>query len=490
MSEEFRERLDFYDLEDCDNRLRQISRRLQAPLTRALDKLYGLAASTKLVGLFRDSTHISHARQRQHEHWLSMFADGLEGGYLNRATNIGRVHARIGLEPKWYIAGYATVLDTMIRKMITPGLWALVPTRRKLASDVAIMVKVSLLDMDVALSAYFERAEEQVRDVVLGQMGSALAKLAAGDLSARMTGLPPAYAKAETDFNAAVEALSTTISTVVRGVADMSNAMSEIRSGAEDLSARTERQAVSIEETSSAMQQVSNALTVNAGKLKGASVSIGQTRREAETGGEVISRAVIAMDAIEKSSSQISQIVSLIDGIAFQTNLLALNAGIEAARAGESGAGFSVVASEVRALAQRSAEAANEIKKIIGASTTQVAEGVQLVGNAGEVLERIVGGVADVNATLDGVAKIAVDQVTSLAQVTGAIADIEQFTQANAALVEQSTAAASSLAEQSRTIAEAAHRFTLAEGKEVEGKGQPGARAAQRRLERVWAKAS
>lgn len=484
MTSDFGERLAIYGLAAEERRFRRIARRIKSPIRSALNALYASAAQVPVLkAFFRDGAHMSQARQLQEDHWNTLFGEGLTSSYFERATNIGRVHARIGLEPKWYIAGYAIVLDNAVRQIVAPGIWSLVPWRRRLAADMGTMVKASLLDMDIALSTYFERSEEQVRELVLGQMGSVFARLASGDLSARMTGLPPAYSRVETDFNAAMDALSGTLDVVVRGVGDMSTAMSEIRSGTQNLSVRTERQAASVEETSAAMQQVSQALSTNAGQLKGVSEAIGQTRREAETGGEVVSRAVIAMDAIEKSSGQISQIVSLIDGIAFQTNLLALNAGVEAARAGESGAGFSVVASEVRALAQRSAEAANEIKKIIGISTAQVAEGVQLVGKAGEVLERIVVGVVDVNATLDGVTKTAVDQVASLAQVTGAIGEIEHFTQANAALVEENTAAASSLSEQSRAIADAALRFTLAESERA------GARGAQRRLEKVWGRA-
>lgn len=479
---EFEQRLEFYDIGRETRRFRRIFRRLQTPIRHALDKLYATATAVpELLGLFRDMDHVAKARSLQEEHWLAIFREGFDAEYLERATNIGRVHARVGLEPKWYIAGYATILDTSVRKMISPGLWSLVPWRRRLAADIGTMVKASLLDMDIALSTYFERAEAQVREVILQKMGSALSQLAAGDLTARMSGLPSAYAQVEQDFNSAAENLAATLSIVVEGIDDMSIAMSEIRAGSEDLSGRTERQAASVEQTTAAMQEVTTSLSDNAAQIKTVSQTVSETRREAETGGAVITEAVRAMGAIEASSGQISQIISLIDGIAFQTNLLALNAGVEAARAGDAGKGFSVVASEVRALAQRSAEAANEIKSIIGLSVTQVAAGVKLVDEAGGVLDKIAGGVIELNATLDTLTSASTAQVAKLAQVNKAVADLDQITQANAALVEESSAATAQLADRSSTIAEATGRFRLDAPK--------GARAAQRRLERVWTQA-
>lgn len=482
MQPDFQERLDFYDLGTESSRLRRIARKLRGPLGKALDRLYAKTASKpNLAGLFRDANHIAHARKLQQDHWLRLFSEGLNDAYIERATGIGRVHARVGLEPKWYIAGYAIVLETALRRLVAPGLWGMVPWRRRMASDVAMITKASLLDMDIALSTYFERAEEQVRDVVLGQMGEALSKLAAGDLSVRMNGLPPAYARAEADFNAAMDALSRTLSVVIEGVDSMSSATAEIRVGSDDLALRTERQAASVQETTSAMHEVSASVEQNAGQVGNIAERVARTRQDAEAGGDVIDRAVKAMGAIEASSGAISQIVSLIDGIAFQTNLLALNAGVEAARAGESGKGFSVVASEVRALAQRSAEAAREIKELIGTSTRQVEDGVRLVGDAGDVLGRISEGVVEISAALDDITRKTQMQAGTLSQITAALTQIDQITQANAALVEESTAAAVSLAEQSDSMASATRRFKVAAAP------QRGARAVIDRLNKSWA---
>jgi len=483
MDPDFTARLEYYQLSGEGSRFRRIARRLKRPLDSALEKLsIKIATNPRLSGFFRDAEHTRGAISLLRQHWMRLFAEGPTEEYFGRATKIGHVHAKIGLEPKWFVGSYAMILGTAVEKAIAPGILSLLPWRRRLAKDVAVMVQASLLDMEIALSTYFE-VEEKARDGALARMSDALSQLAQGNLTVRLSGLPQEYARAERDFNGAMDALSSTMTTVVGGVASMSTAMEEIRSGTQDLASRTERQAAAIEETASAMQQVTGSVRENAEQLQVASVAVNRTRTDAETGGDVIGRAVTAMGAIESSSSQITQIVSLIDGIAFQTNLLALNAGVEAARAGESGKGFSVVASEVRALAQRSAEAANEIKQIIEVSAGHVSDGVRLVGEAGGALDRIVGGVIDVSKILTETSATATHQTASLAQVNGSVSDIDKMTQANAALVEETSAATTSVADQSASIAAATERFTL------EDAPSRGARAAHRRLEKVWAAA-
>lgn len=483
MDPDFTARLEYYQLSGEGSRFRRIARRLKRPLDSALEKLsIKIATNPRLSGFFRDAEHTRGAISLLRQHWMRLFAEGPTEEYFGRATKIGHVHAKIGLEPKWFVGSYAMILGTAVEKAIAPGILSLLPWRRRRAKDVAVMVQASLLDMEIALSTYFA-VEEKARDGALARMSDALSQLAEGNLTVRLSGLPQEYARAERDFNGAMDALSSTMTTVVGGVASMSTAMEEIRSGTQDLASRTERQAATIEETAAAMQQVTGSMRENAEQLQIASVAVNRTRTDAETGGDVIGRAVTAMGAIESSSSQITQIVSLIDGIAFQTNLLALNAGVEAARAGESGKGFSVVASEVRALAQRSAEAANEIKQIIEVSAGHVSDGVRLVGEAGGALDRIVGGVIDVSKILTETSATATHQTASLAQVNGSISDIDKMTQANAALVEETSAATTSVADQSASIAAATERFTLEEAP------SRGARAAHRRLEKVWAAA-
>ena len=199
---------------------------------------------------------------------------------------------------------------------------------------------------------------------------------------------------------------------------------------------------------------------------------VNAARGGAEASGVVVADAITAMGKIEASATQISQIVGVIDEIAFQTNLLALNAGVEAARAGEAGRGFAVVASEVRALAQRSAEAAKEIKALISASTAQVSSGVDLVGKTGQALQRIVGEVGKITELVTEIAASAQEQAVGLAQVNTAINEMDQMTQQNAAMVEQSTAASHALAHQAGELDALMDEFEIGEAGRVRAPAQ------------------
>jgi len=201
--------------------------------------------------------------------------------------------------------------------------------------------------------------------------------------------------------------------------------------------------------------------------------AVGTARGDAERSGAVVRDAVSAMSEIENSAQQISQIIGVIDEIAFQTNLLALNAGVEAARAGDAGRGFAVVASEVRALAQRSADAAKEIKTLISASSQQVDRGVSLVGETGKVLERILTQVTQINGVVTEIAASAQEQATGLQQVNTAVNQMDQVTQQNAAMVEQATAASHALASEAETLARLISRFELGNAQQTAHRPQP-----------------
>ncbi len=221
-------------------------------------------------------------------------------------------------------------------------------------------------------------------------------------------------------------------------------------------------------ETASALDELTATVKRTADGAKQANTAVIQARADAEKSGDVVHQAVTAMGGIENSAQQISQIIGVIDEIAFQTNLLALNAGVEAARAGDAGKGFAVVASEVRALAQRSAEAAKEIKALISASAAQVKEGVDLVGQTGEALGRIVGQVAEISGLVSSIAASAQEQATGLTEVNTAVNSMDQVTQQNAAMVEESTAASHSLVQEANQLTALLARFRL-------GKRPPGA---------------
>jgi methyl-accepting chemotaxis protein len=309
------------------------------------------------------------------------------------------------------------------------------------------------------------QANAKEQTVVVGRVGAGLEALAAGDLTFRLNEtFPAAYRKLQADFNAAMDKLAQTMGVINGAVGGIQAGSGEISHAADDLSRRTEQQAASLEETAAALDEITATVRRTADGAGSARRSVETARQDAEKGGQVVDRAVAAMGQIESSSREIGAIVGVIDEIAFQTNLLALNAGVEAARAGESGRGFAVVAQEVRALAQRSADAAKEIKTLINASTAQVDEGVGLVGETGEALRRIIAGVQDINGIVAEIAASAAEQATGLQQVNSAVNQMDQATQQNAAMVEQSTAASHALSNEARELGSLVQRFRLAEG--------------------------
>ena len=262
-------------------------------------------------------------------------------------------------------------------------------------------------------------------------------------------------------------------------------ATQEIASGNTDLSHRTEQAASSLQQTSSAMTELTGTVTQTADSARTANQLASSASEVAARGGHVVAEVVSTMDQINASSKKISDIIGTIDGIAFQTNILALNAAVEAARAGEQGRGFAVVASEVRSLAQRSAEAAREIKTLIGASVERVEAGSRLVADAGTTMTEIVASVQRVSDIIGEISAAAAEQSSGIGQVNQAVAQLDQMTQQNAALVEESAAAAESLKDQSHQLADAISSFKLGERTGVATAALPAKAAARQAIQRA-----
>jgi methyl-accepting chemotaxis protein len=307
-----------------------------------------------------------------------------------------------------------------------------------------------------------QRAVAEQQRLVVSSLAGALDRLAVGDLTIRLRDIfPGEYEKLRTDFNAAVEKLEEVLRAIATSTASINSGSAEISNGAEDLSRRTEHQAATLEETAAALDQITATVQKTAQGATAGREAVASAKADAERSGDVVGRAVVAMNAIEKSAREISQIIGVVDEIAFQTNLLALNAGVEAARAGDAGKGFAVVASEVRGLAQRSADAAKEIKGLISASTQQVGEGVSLVGEAGDALQRIVAHVNEISGLVGEIAASAREEAQGLAEVNTAVNQMDQVTQQNAAMVEEATAASRMLAEETKELARLVSRFSV-----------------------------
>ncbi len=349
-----------------------------------------------------------------------------------------------------------------------------------LTPDGRILACGSLVDIDALKKAETSNTEQMGHaSKTINVVSQALSALATGNLTERVTDqLSGDHERVKTDFNNAAKQLEDVICNVI-DCADLINGrVNEISAATDDLSRRTEQQAASLEEAAAAIDEITATGKKAAEGASHAREVVSVAKGDAEKAGDVVRKTVDAMGAIEKSAQQITQIIGVIDEIAFQTNLLALNAGVEAARAGEAGRGFAVVASEVRALAQRSADAAKEIKGLISTSSAQVADGVDLVAETGKALERILSQVNDINKVVIDIAAGAQEQATGLSQVNTTINQMDQATQHNAAMVEETTAASHSLKQESDALYSMISRFRVSRRVSTTPAKAPAARTA------------
>jgi methyl-accepting chemotaxis protein len=306
---------------------------------------------------------------------------------------------------------------------------------------------------------------------VVADVGAGLSRLALGDLSFRLNNaFPGQYRQLQADFNAAMGELQAAMGVIDRNTHAIRGGVGEIAHASDDLARRTERQAATLEETAAALDEITATVRTSAETARTVRGLVGAAKTDAEGSSKVVHNAVEAMGAIERSSGQIGQIVGVIDEIAFQTNLLALNAGVEAARAGDAGKGFAVVAAEVRGLAQRSADAAKEIKALIANSNHEVSAGVDLVRRTGDALGRILEQVVEINGLVSGISTAAEQQATALQEVNTAVNHLDQVIQQNAAMVEQSTAATHALSRETDELAGLVSRFGTGEERIVEAR--------------------
>ena len=331
--------------------------------------------------------------------------------------------------------------------------------KERVASITIAATQVGLLILGIAVGAFF--LIRNIRQPLNDTMAFA-ERMADGDLTATLNN------DRGDEFGAMTRALGTmrdrlvsVVADVKRGTENITVAAKEISTGNNDLSSRTEQTASNLQQTAASMEQMSGAIKQSADSARVANQLADVAGQSAQKGGEVVTQVVSTMEEINQASRKINDIIGVIDGIAFQTNILALNAAVEAARAGEQGRGFAVVAGEVRSLAQRSAQAAKEIKGLIGASVDKVTVGTELVSQAGQTMSEIVENVVRVRDIIGEIASASGEQADGVNQINAAVSNLDQMTQQNAALVEESAAAASSMNDQAARLAEVVRIFRL-----------------------------
>ncbi|HWK67414.1 MAG TPA: methyl-accepting chemotaxis protein [Rhizobiaceae bacterium] len=459
-------------------RLRSLKPVVAKAIGPALTVFYEkIKANPETRKYFANDAQIAPVKSKQEQHW-NIIADAEFGPTYEAAVRaIGRAHAKVGLEPRIYAASYSVVAEQLIKAVVAeywPRRFGLsIKGEDEFAANLSCLIKAVMLDTSLAMSTYLEELEERRRKaeaarfaaeeaqrIALDAVNAALRGLAQGDLKVRIAAdVAPEFEQLKADFNEATAELERAIASVAASASAIGGGSSEIGQASDDLSRRTEQQAASLEQTAAALGQLTASVKRATADASEAAKKVVAARAEAEHSGKIVQNAVAAMNGIEKSSREISQIIGVIDEIAFQTNLLALNAGVEAARAGEAGRGFAVVASEVRSLAQRSADAAKEIKALISTSSAQVDAGVKLMAETGKVSENIIVQVAEINNLVSEMAASSQEQSTGLSEVNIAINQMDQATQQNAAMVEETTAAVHSLRSQVAELVRAVSRF-------------------------------
>ena len=456
------ERLAFLEFDAAQRRaLASAQPLLRRCIGPALDRFYARVRQTPtLSAMFRDAAHMDKAKAAQVAHWMEISSARFDHDYYEAVSRIGKMHAKIGLEPRWYIGAYALILE----EIMTAVERSASPWRRLLRPGISpgkvsrALVKAAMLDMDLSISIYFEEAEAE-RSQAIDSLDRAMSRLAAGDLVHELDDLPDTFLSLTRSYNESLGNLRSTIGSVVQTSSAIQGGAGEIARASEDLARRTESNAASLEQAAATLQQVEDRVKATA---SGASETLGIAGGALDAVGQgrgVAVDAVQAMRTVHESARGIDEVIEGVDKIAFQTRVLAMNAAVEAGRAGDAGRGFAVVADLVSALAMRAEEEAKRARDQLTVTQTDIVTAVDAVQRVDGAFEHISGGVGEVHKLLGQMAEDNQAQSTAISQISVAVSTMDHSTQQNAAMVEETSAAARNLTTEAGSLNDQAARF-------------------------------
>ncbi|MEW9855011.1 methyl-accepting chemotaxis protein [Novosphingobium sp. M1R2S20] len=470
-------------------RVAALKPQISALIGGALERFYSQARATPVTAaFFRDGAHMQKAKAAQQAHWLHIADGEFDDEFYQSVRRIGSVHARIGLEPRWYIGAYALVLEDLLRGLARKQtLMGRVRAffGRSDAQEVSIAImKAALLDMDLSVSIYFEQAQAD-RTLAVEKLTGALESLAKGDMSADLAGLPEAFAALEHNYNSAVANLRELIGSVIESTDQIRAGSGEIAIASEDLARRTESNAASLEETAASITMMDQRLMATA-EAAAKTVQTADGAIATVSGGRsVADLAVQAMSRVSESAKGIDGVIEGLDKIAFQTRVLAMNAAVEAGRAGDAGRGFAVVADLVSALAMRAEEEAQRARSQLTVTQTDIVTAVEAVQKVDGALAEISGGVGQVHELLATMAADNQAQSSAINQISAAISSMDKSTQQNAAMVEETSAAARNLTNEVQLLSQQATRFQVRDSKRAHLSAVGQSKAAQSPLKMI-----
>lgn len=449
--------------EDCGT-IRSIKTVIDCELSQALDKFYNQVRHTPEVrGFFSSEAQIDHAKGAQQKHWENISSASFGTEYAQDVGRIGSIHARIGLEPRWYIGGYAIVLDHLIHALVSNalpkgGLFDKKHTvAKKLGDQISSLCKAVLFEMDLTISVYLAEAEkarakardeaiEKERVFVAESFGSVIQNIAEQNLADTMkSDVPAPYRPLRDNLNVAMHSLRTTLKVVSDTAYNIDVVTQDMSDASGELAQRTERQAASVEKTAAAIEQITATVSSTAHRVSEANDFIENCLDSIQHFGGMIERANESMAEIERSSEAINKITDIMDAVAIQTNILALNTAVEAARAAGTGNGFKVLAQQIRELANRAGAASKNVRGLAGASQAQVGHGVSIMKEAGHDMKIIIAGISEIRSHLGAIEEAAREQAAALQSVNGAVASMDEGTRQNAAMAERTSTASAGM---------------------------------------------